>query len=94
MEFQNACSDLALPKSSLSCWLTEVSKLPMCFISILQVLSTGIQSQEQSFLRTRNTCFPMVGLKLMTFGEKSAQLHNYLGNSLMGIICGDRRYKS
>lgn len=30
----------------------------------------------------------------MTFREKSAQLHDYLGNSLLGQRCGDRRYKS
>lgn len=49
----------------------------MCFISVLQVLSTGVESQEQSFPRMRNTCFPTVGPKLLTFGEKPAQLHDW-----------------
>lgn len=88
-QFRNGCGRLVFLKPSLRYWLVGVLKLPMYFISILQVLSAGIESQEQSFRRTRNTCFPTLGPKLLTLGEKSAQLRDYLCNSLPGGGGGD-----
>lgn len=48
------------PGCVLHCWLEDVLKLPIYFISVLQELSAGNHSQEQPF-QTEEMCFPTDG---------------------------------
>lgn len=48
------------PGCVLDCWLEDVLKLPIRFISVLQELSAGNHSQEQPF-QTREMYFPTDG---------------------------------
>lgn len=50
----------AAPGCVLNCWLEDVLKMPICFITVLQELSAGDHSQEQPF-QTREMCFPTDG---------------------------------
>lgn len=69
---------------SLSCWRSQSPKAANVFISVYSAKCWDLKPRT-IFFEDEKHMFPNIRTKLVTFREKSAQLHDYLGNS-----CWDR----